>query len=437
VASLMTRDLFEELIAARGRGLARGLYSVCSANPLVLEAALRRARNSGLPLLVEATANQVNQEGGYTGQRPRDFAVALESLRERLGLDPSLLAFGGDHLGPYPWRKLPAAKAMESAEELVRAFVEAGARKIHLDASMALGDDQGQPEPRLVAERAARLCAAAEDECAQGSGVGRATSLPIYVIGTEVPVPGGAQGSEEEGPRPTEPASHRETLELHKEAFARQGLEAAWERVAAVVVQPGVEFDVERVWPYRRTAARELLVAASGRTPPFFEAHSTDYQSTAALAELVEDGFAFLKVGPALTLALREALCGLSLIEAELEGLARPRFQETLLTVMRGDEGQWRGYYQEGDDVTLLYALSDRWRYYWERPELQAEFARLLSSLEGRRLPLGLLSQHLPRLGGPQGAASFDVLEGPRGLLLTAIDAELARYEAACFPDKG
>ncbi len=49
-----------------------------------------------------------------------------------------------------------------------------------------------------------------------------------------------------------------------------------------------------------------------------FEAHSTDYQGRQPLRELVEDGFAILKVGPELTFALREALYGLDLIAGDL-----------------------------------------------------------------------------------------------------------------------
>ena len=54
-----------------------------------------------------------------------------------------------------------------------------------------------------------------------------------------------------------------------------------------------------------------------------FEAHSTDYQTAGALRALVEDRWAILKVGPALTFALREALFALSAIEEEL--IAAPR----------------------------------------------------------------------------------------------------------------
>lgn len=49
-----------------------------------------------------------------------------------------------------------------------------------------------------------------------------------------------------------------------------------------------------------------------------YEAHSTDYQTQTAYQELVRDHFAILKVGPALTFALREAIFALAQIEQEL-----------------------------------------------------------------------------------------------------------------------
>lgn len=433
----MSADLFDELAAARGRGEARGLYSVCSSHPLVLEAAVRRVASRGLPLLVEATANQVNQEGGYTGMKPADFAARLSGLCRGYGLPEGRILFGGDHLGPYPWRKLPAAEAMDKAEALVRSFVAAGARKIHLDASMALDDDPGPAlDESVAAARALRLCAAAEDARA---GLPASARPPVYVIGTEVPVPGGARGAEEDedsGPAPTSPEAFLRTAALHEELFAKAGLADAWKRVAAVVVQPGVEFDSNGLSPYRRARAARLIAARAARPSLFFECHSTDYQSDDALRELVEDGFAFLKVGPALSFALREALVGLGEIEAELDGLpGRNRLLAALLGSMREDDSDWKGYYDPGDALALAYSLSDRVRYYWDRPQVSAEIERLFASLEGRSAPPGLLSQCLPRLGGPQVAIRGSRRLSPRELAMDAVDAELARYEAACFPD--
>jgi len=435
----MRVDPFEELAAARKRGEARGLYSVCSSHPLVLEAAVRRVARNGRPLLIEATANQVNQDGGYTGMKPADFASRLDALRAEYRVSAGAIEFGGDHLGPYPWRRLPADEAMAKAEALVRAFVAAGARKIHLDASMSLGGDPGQaPRMEVAAARAVRLCAAAEDERRRAAA---GAPAPIYIIGTEVPVPGGAHGEEEgedSGPAPTEAKDFLAMVALHERLFAEAGLADAWRRVAAVVVQPGVEFDSNGLSPYRRDRAASLVAALSSRPGLGFECHSTDYQSDDSLRELVEDGFRFLKVGPGLTLALREALVGLGAIEAELEGRRGDnRLVGAILKEMRADDRDWKGYYGPGDELAFVYSLSDRVRYYWGRPSLSSEVVRLLSSLEGRPVPAGLLAQYLPRLGGPHRAVRAASALRPREILMDSVDAELARYEAACFPTRG
>lgn len=56
-----------EMVRQHKAGKTNGIYAVCSAHPLVLEAAIRYASANQTPLLIEATSNQVDQFGGYTG----------------------------------------------------------------------------------------------------------------------------------------------------------------------------------------------------------------------------------------------------------------------------------------------------------------------------------------------------------------------------------
>ena len=79
---------------------------------------------------------------------------------------------------------------MARARDLVRDFVLAGFTKIHLDASMRLADDPSDRplDETTVAQRAADLCAVAE--AAMGSLPANAPR-PVYVVGSEVPIPGG------------------------------------------------------------------------------------------------------------------------------------------------------------------------------------------------------------------------------------------------------
>lgn len=144
------------------RGLARGIYAICTAHPLVLKAALLQGLKDNTPVLIEATANQVNQFGGYTGMQPADFIPFVNAIAETVGFDRQQIIFGGDHLGPVCWVSEPAEQAMAKAKDLIRAYVAAGFKKIHLDTSMRCADDTGPLTDATVAERAAALCAVAE-----------------------------------------------------------------------------------------------------------------------------------------------------------------------------------------------------------------------------------------------------------------------------------
>ena len=74
---------------SNGHGAAKslkGIYSICSAHPWVLAAAMQQAVDDGTPLLVESTSNQVDQYGGYTGMKPADFIRFAHGIAEQVGL---------------------------------------------------------------------------------------------------------------------------------------------------------------------------------------------------------------------------------------------------------------------------------------------------------------------------------------------------------------
>ena len=173
----------QDLIRRNRRNEPVGVCSVCSANPWVIEAAMCQAIEDQSPVCIESTCNQVNQFGGYTGLTPAQFAAFVRSIASRVGFPEQRILFGGDHLGPYPWRSEPSQAALDKAAGLVRASVLAGYTKIHLDASMACADDSQPIEDEVIAERAAALCQVAEKELPASS------PAPLYIIGTEVPTP--------------------------------------------------------------------------------------------------------------------------------------------------------------------------------------------------------------------------------------------------------
>jgi D-tagatose-1,6-bisphosphate aldolase subunit GatZ/KbaZ len=416
------------LVRRHKSGVPVGIYSVCSAHPLVLEAALRLAQRTGGVALIEATSNQVNQDGGYTGMRPAGFRERVHALASAVGLPHDRVVLGGDHLGPNCWQRLPSSTALQKAGVMVGEYVSAGFRKIHLDCSMACADDSPALGDELIAERNAALC-----EITEAAWRGTGGEPPVYIIGSEVPVPGGAHETLQEL-KVTTPAAAQATIEAHHRAFSRHGVEAAWGRVVGLVVQPGVEFDHHQVIDYVRPKAAALSRSIEPVTGMVFEAHSTDYQTPAALEALVQDHFAILKVGPGVTFALREMLWSLSDIASEMDLMPDQSLKDAVLDAMRRDSRHWKAYYLDAgrEHFDLQYSLSDRIRYYWAAPEVSQACARLLHELTATNLPLTLVSQYLPM----QYAAIRDgrLMNDPREIVLDGVSRVLRHYASACDP---
>ena len=419
----MTTEPLLALRPARQRGQATGITSVCSAHPQVIAAALALGRAREKPVLIEATCNQVNQDGGYTGMAPADFRRFVEAIARQEGFDPANLILGGDHLGPNPWKDLPAEAAMAKACTMIAAYAAAGFKKLHLDASMScLGDPSPLPDATIAA-RSARLAAVAE---AKATG-----ERPVYVIGTEVPVPGGALEMVEHL-AVTSPQAARATVAIHQQEFARHGIAAAFARVIGLVVQPGVEFGNENVVAYRPHDAT-ALVAALDTLPLIYEAHSTDYQTTDALTALVRDGFAILKVGPGLTFALREALYGLDHIASALHPDRPASLRATMERLMLDRPEHWAKYYPgtaAHQHLQRHFSYSDRIRYYWTDPIATRAVDDLMALLGDLTLPEPLISQYLAALY--PAVMSGAVQPKAQALIRAAITRILTSYDTAC-----
>ncbi|WP_068310335.1 D-tagatose-bisphosphate aldolase, class II, non-catalytic subunit [Polycladidibacter hongkongensis] len=407
-------------------GKVAGICSVCSAHPLVIEAALRFDLETNRTVLIEATSNQVNQFGGYTGMKPTDFRDFVLSIAEKVGFPKERICLGGDHLGPNCWRDKSPAVAMELSRKLVADYVAAGFRKIHLDASMAVASEVDPIDPAVVAERAADLCQACEEAATDGD-------KPLYIIGTEVPVPGGETDGLD-GIQISKVPDVKETIELHRTAFAKRGLEDAFSRVIGVVVQPGVDFDHTSIIAYEPEKAAELAKFIESQAGMVFEAHSTDYQPKEKFFELVRDHFAILKVGPALTFALREGYFALAAIEDELiPAEQRSQLRAVMERIMTDDPSQWQRYYQGNaseQKILRAYSNSDRIRYYWPQTEVQLAVEKLMNNLGDQviidslaRQYVGFERSRLASAGKPVTATS---------VLLDKVTQVLEDYRFGC-----
>ncbi len=393
-------DALRAILEKRKQGMPfAGIPSFCTANELAIEACLRQALRFDDPVLVEATANQVNQFGGYTGMTPANYRDLVYRIADGVGFPREKIILGGDHLGPLTWQSEPEEIAMGNAAELVRQFVEAGFKKIHLDTSMRLSGDPASLPVETVARRGAALYAVCEAAYQELRKDNPQEARPAFIIGSEVPIPGGAQEAED-SVSVTEPEAVRETLRVYREQFVKRGLDGAFDNIIGIVVQPGVEFGDGEVFRYDRAKAAALVRAMREQKGIVMEGHSTDYQPPQALKEMVEDGIAILKVGPALTFALREGLFALS----EMERLLLPeaqwaRFPEALEAAMLREPDNWKKYYsgtEAEQAIKRKFSFSDRCRYYFAKEEVGRAVEKLFCNLSGVAIPMGLLHQYLP-----------------------------------------
>lgn len=330
--------------------------------------------------------------------------MARLDIADKVGFDPKRLFLGGDHLGPLTFAGMDEAQVMENAEELIRHYVGAGFTKIHIDTSMKVASDD--PNTRLsdetIAKRGARLARVAQDTYHKLLESDPDAIAPVYIVGSEVPIPGGAVGAVDQGVQVTKVEDFKNTVATFEKAFREQGLDEAWDNVIGVVVQPGVEEKDSGCTEYDREKAKDLMASIQEFPNLVFEGHSTDYQTKIKLRELVEDGVGILKVGPALTFAMREGMFALENIEKELiygTDITPSGFQDALEAEMLKEGKHWRKHYQ-GTELELRmkrkYSFSDRCRYYMPTPAVEAAKERLISNLRTLGIPLNLLSQFMP-----------------------------------------
>lgn len=393
----------KQIVNKQKQGESVGIYSCCSANEFVIEAAIECAKRDQSCVLIEATANQVDQNGGYTGMTPTDFKEFVYGIANKVGFPNNRIFLGGDHLGPLTFASLPEKEAMEQAKELVRCYVAAGFTKIHIDTSMKVADDD--PNARLsdeiISRRGAELARVCEDTYQEVLKTDKDAIRPVYIVGSEVPIPGGAQ-EENAGVQVTKVDDFKATVCAFEKAFAKLGLDETWKDVIGVVVQPGVEEADTGPKEYNREEAKDLMASIKEYPNLVFEGHSTDYQTKYKLKELVEDGVGILKVGPGLSFAMREGVFALCAIEEEMfhgSDVQTSHFKEALEEAMLKDPKNWQKHYHGSEHdlyIKRKYSFSDRCRYYFPEENVKKALDTLLTNLSNVDIPLSLLSQYMP-----------------------------------------
>jgi D-tagatose-1,6-bisphosphate aldolase subunit GatZ/KbaZ len=364
---------------------------------------------------------------------PKDFYQMVLKMAQAIDLPESQIILAGDHLGPLTWQKLPESEAMANSYELVYQYARAGFTKIHLDTSMKVADDpEGLLSTEVIARRGAMLYKAAMKGYEELKAEKPDAIRPVFIVGSEVPIPGGATEAEDTL-AVTKPEAFVDTVNTYTRVWTEEGVGEGMKDVIAVVVQPGVEFGDEQVFDYNSEAAKELCAMLQEYPDFCFEGHSTDYQTPKCLYDMVTDGIAILKVGPALTFGLREALFALSKMEAELVPEAqRANFIDVLEKVMLDNPNNWAKHYH-GDERQLAlcrkYSYSDRARYYIGQSEVVAAMEKLFENLRAYPIPMNMLHQYMPLSYNKVRAGELKL--DPRELAMDGVAQFMADYEQA------
>ena len=385
-----------ETISRHKAGESVGVYSVCSAHPTVVEAAIAQAAADGGYVLIEATSNQVDQFGGYTGLRPADFRDLVLGIADRAGFARERVVLGGDHLGPNRWQR-QAAEPGDGQRRGADRRLRRG--RLHQDS----------PRLQHVVRRRSR------GPCRRGRGRAAPRDCCGWPRTAARPHRFGRPGvrHRHRGARPRRGTRNAERTRPDARPTAPSGPSTPTARRSPNWAWPTSGQGSSPWWCSLASNSTTSTSSTTCTAPPpscgtcsttepnlVFEAHSTDYQRPAQLRELVEDHWAVLKVGPGLTFAMREALFALARIEAELApGPSESNLIEVIERRMLADPTHWQDYY-EGDPLTQRtarrYSYSDRLRYYWADEQIEAARLALLTNLDRIGIPLPLISQFLP-----------------------------------------
>lgn len=385
-----------KIIKDRSISNIKGVYSACTANPLVIKACIVKAKQTDTPLIIEATANQVNQYGGYTGMRPIDFRNLVKSLCDELDYNFEKVILGGDHLGPLTFAHYDEEKVMCESKELIRQYVLAGFTKIHVDTSMKISSDSiDHPlAVEIVARRAMVLIEEALNAYEELKKGDPNAIRPCFVVGSEVPIPGGEQGNVD-SLQVTKVSDFKHQISIFQEVLTQ----SLWNDVVAIVVQPGVEFGDNIVFHYDSDKAYDLISAKKRYSNIVFEGHSTDYQTKENLRKMVDDDIAVLKVGPALTFKYRQALFALDQIEQEMMLPKPSNLRHIIEKVMCKNQKYWENYYfgdEKDKKIKRAYSYSDRVRYYLPCKEVELAIERLRLNINNNEILMPVLYQWLP-----------------------------------------
>lgn len=345
------------------------LLAVCPNSQAVTTAALQAAKEANAPILLAATLNQVDRDGGYTGLTPQAFVDFVEDEAHRMGyagpIYPCL-----DHGGP--WLKdahvaagLSLDETMAAVKQSVAACLDAGYALLHIDPTVDLSipADASVPVEQVV-ERTLDIMGYAETHRHE-----REIAPVAYEVGTEE-VHGGLADVD----------TFDRFLAALDAGLNEKGLEDVWP--CFVVGKVGTDLHTTHFEPQ---VARTL----TERVKPYgalLKGHYTDYVDNPEAYPL--SGMGGANVGPEFTEEEYAALMTLSQLEQKIgkhSGLPEVIRRKVV------ESGRWEKWLldeEQDRSFDQLDARRQEWlvrtgsRYVWVDPDVEAARDRLYQNLD-------------------------------------------------------
>ena len=344
----------------------KGLPSFCTSNMDVVDVIFKFCKLNNLPVLIESTSNQVNQNGGYTGLKPQNFKKKINEIAKKNKFKLKRVLLGGDHLGPLPWKDLKKKIAMRNAKLLVKNYIKTGYKKIHLDTAI-LCSDQKKISREEVIHRCFFLLKDIPTKYLKNI---------FFVVGTEVPAAGGGDHT---NTMVTKLDNIKRDFNGYRNFFKKMNFGSLR---FALVIDPGIAFKNLSI---KKSKFKDLNKKSNfSKINNFvFEAHSSDYQSMVDLRKLYDKNFKFLKVGPELTYNYMKAILLMEKIEMNIFSDVS-NIRKTISKQMDINKKYWAKYYKKSsknNEFLKFHSFLDRARYYWSNKKVHYSKQKLFKNI--------------------------------------------------------
>ena len=342
------------------------LLAVCPTSDAVLRAALSAASEAQAPLLLAATRNQVDVDGGYTRWTPAAFTERVCMLCGEMADPPPVLCCL-DHGGPWckdAERRANASwtTALEGTQATLRAALQAGYRYAHIDTTIDPHHD-GPPPVSLMVERAVTLI-----EWTEAHRTAQGYPPVTYEVGVEEEAPG-------------EWENHLKRLQEFLDQLHAALRPAHYP--AFVVSDVGTSF---ATGDFHEEKARRVVAQAQAHGA-LVKSHYSDFVTP--LDGFARAGIGGANIGPGLSAVEYDALCELEALSGRLN--RTPHWHDALRDALVESE-RWRKWVDAKDasfsDLpasTQQMLLSTGSRYVWAHPDVQAARSDLYAQVADYR----------------------------------------------------